>query len=60
MGAPVGTVLDGIITPWQVVHGYAYTMVMEFSEVVAHGVHDVVKVWCKVQLASVFMDKVSP
>ena len=60
MGALVGTVLDGILTPWWVVHGYSYTMVMEFLEVVVHGVCNVVEVWCKVQLALVFMNEVSP
>ena len=60
MGAPVGAALYGDITPWWVIHGYTYAMVMELSEVIACGVRDVVEVWCEVRFSSVLMDKVSP
>ena len=49
-----------MITPWWIVHGYTYAMVAEVLEIVAHGVRDVVEVWCKVQFSLVLMDKVSP
>ena len=60
LGSLLNAVLDGLVTPRWVVHGHSYTMVMEFLEVVMHGVRDVVEVHCEVQLASVFIHEVSP
>ena len=48
VGSLLGTVLNGLVTPWWVIHGYLHSMVMEFLEEVAHRVRNVVKVWCKV------------
>ena len=60
MGPLVSAALYGDVTPWWVIHGYTYTMVAEFLEVIMHGVCDVVEVWCEVQFSSVLMDEVSP
>ena len=49
VGSSLGTALNGLITPWRVLHGYSCTMVTEFLEVVTHGgVHNVIEVSCKV------------
>ena len=60
MGAPVSTVLDDDITPWQVIHGYTYAMVTEFSKVIMHGVRNVIEVWCEVRFTSELVYEVSP
>ena len=42
-----------VITPWWVIHRYSHALVAEFLQVVVvHGVHNVIKVQCKVQLSS--------
>ena len=49
MGAPVGTVLYGDVTPRWVVHGYTHAMVVKFSKVVVRRVRDVVEVWWEIR-----------